>query len=359
MSSPSTPESDSVRTGRRSGVRRPTIKDVARQAGVSSVTVSRVVNEPGLVQAVTRERVERVMRRIGYVPNLAARTMRTNLTRSVGCLVPDLVNFPNAAVAQNAERHLAAAGYCLLLANSDYDPAQELRAIDALRTRQVDGFLLYLSDESDPALHEAVAQLDVPCVVLDRKLPQTTDLVLSDHGPAVRDAVRYLVSLGHRRLALLTSTLIIRPKLERRAAFQATVAEAGLEVAAQLVVEVPPTEHYRSQAAQSLFERAEPPTAVIVEGSRQIRSVLAAARSRGFSVPRDLSLVGMDATDIASVTTPELTCITRDYAEIGRTAAELLLRRLVEPDAPVRRAVLESQVVLGGSCAPPPKRSRT
>jgi hypothetical protein len=92
------------------------------------------------------------MASLGYVPNAVARSMRTNLTRTIGCLVPDLVNFPNAAIAQHAERHFAAAGYSLLLANSDYEPAAEIRALEALTAQRVDGLMLYVSDEADPAL---------------------------------------------------------------------------------------------------------------------------------------------------------------------------------------------------------------
>lgn len=334
--------------------RRPTIRDVAAAAGVSTVTVSRVVNAPALVQAPTRERVERAMLSLGYVPNAAARSMRTNLTRSIGCLVPDLVNHPNAAIAQAAERHLAAAGYSLLLANSDYDPAAEIRAIAALRTRQVDGLLLYVSDEEDPALAAALARLDMPLVVLDRTLPVDADTLLSAHTPAMQQAVAYLAGLGHRRLALLLSKLRVRPVLERRRAFLEAVALAGLDPAAQTVVLVVPDEHQRLGAAEELLALAAPPTAILAEGSRQVRAVIAAARRQGRRIPADLSLIGLDASDIAAVATPELTTIARDYAEIGRVAARLLLERLAQPAAPWRRLVLESSVVLRGSCGPPP-----
>ena len=333
--------------------RRPTIKDVAREAGVSTVTVSRVTNAPDLVQAATRERVLRAMRDLGYVPNLAARTMRTNATKSVGILVPDLVSHSNAAVAQAAERHLAAAGYSLLVASSDYRTDHELRALEALRTRQVDGLLLYVSDEADPAIGQAIARLDVPMVVLDRTLGATADTLLSDHGPAMDLTVRYLASLGHRRIALLMPSIRIRPGLERAKAFLAAVEAAGLDPTLSSIERIAPEDHDRPQAAQVLFQRAAPPTAVIATGSRLVRSVIATARGRGLALPGDLSLVAVDAEDIAAAATPELTSIIRDYAEIGRTAVELLLARLENPGAPPRRIVLDSQVVLKGSCAPP------
>ena len=333
--------------------RRPTIKDVARVAGVSTVTVSRVANAPSLVQATTRERVARVMRELGYVPNLAAQAMRTNATRSVGILVPDLVSHSNAAVAQAAERHLAAAGYSLLVASSDYRVDHELRALEVLRTRQVDGLLLYVSDETDAAIGREMQRQGVPVVLLDRTVPAAVDTLLSDHATAMGLTVRYLASLGHRRLALLIPDLVIRPSVERARAFTEALAAVGLAPADSIVERVAPENHDRSQVAQALFQRGDPPTAVIASGSRLVRSVIATARSRGMRMPEDLSLVAVDAEDIASVTTPELTSIVRDYAEIGRTAVELLLARFARSDDPPRRIVLESEVVLKGSCVPP------
>ena len=343
----------SVSAGPTLALRRPTIRDVAARAGVSTVTVSRVVNEPALVRRQTRERVEAAMRELGYVPNIAARSMRTNLTRSIGCLVPDLVNFPNAAIAQSAERHLAAAGYALLLASSDYDAKAEARAIAALDAQRVDALMLYVSDETAPAIVEAVGRLDVPYLVLDRRLPGDADRLLSDHATAMREAVRYLAGLGHRRLALIVPDLHIRPVDERAAGFRRATADLGLAAAEQTVLAVAPDDAERLRAAHELLARVDRPTAVLADGSRQVRALLAAARSRGLAIPDDLSVIGIDAADIATVTTPELTAIARDYAAIGRLAAGLLLDRLADPGASRRRLVLDSEVVLRGSCAPP------
>ncbi|MDF1587340.1 LacI family DNA-binding transcriptional regulator [Marinimicrococcus flavescens] len=334
--------------------RRPTIKDVARAAGVSAVTVSRVVNTPGQVQQETRERIERAMRELGYVPNFAARAMRTRYTRTIGFLVPELTSYPNAAVAQAAEQALAEEGYCLLVTSSGYRADREVRALEVLRTRHVDGIILYVSEEHDAALGEAVAALDVPLVILDRSLPVAADTVLSDHATALSDAVRYLVGLGHRRIALLQSGLDIRPVRERQRAFEAAGAAAGLAPGDLRCASVPPTAQSATALPLELLDGPGRPSAVIADGSRLLRAVLQAARMRGLAIPRDLSVMGIDAADIAMAATPEITCILRDFHAIGRTAAELMVRRLVAPPPTTQRVVLESQVVLKGSCAAPP-----
>ena len=237
--------------------RRPTIKDVAREAEVSTVTVSRVVNGSPQVQPETRARVEAAMLRLGYSPNLAARSMRTSLTQTVGFLVPDLTSYPNAAVAQAAERRLAEEGYAVLLASSDYRAERERRVLEVLRTRQVDGIVLYVCDEQDPALRAAVAKLDVPLVVLDRDLPVEADCVLSEHVGAMGEAVRYLTLLGHRRMALLLTDLRIRPVRERRRGFEAAIEAAGLAQDEQTVLLVSPAGAGAMPAALALLDQPD------------------------------------------------------------------------------------------------------
>jgi DNA-binding LacI/PurR family transcriptional regulator len=335
--------------------RRPTIKDVAREAGVSTVTVSRVVNGSPQVQPETRARVELAMLRLGYLPNLAARSMRTSMTRTVGFLVPDLTSYPNAAVAQAAERRLAQEGYAVLLASSDYEAERERRVLEVLRTRQVDGIVLYVCDEQDAALRAAVARLDVPLVVLDRDLPVEADAVLSEHAAAMAEAVRYLTLLGHRRMALLLTDMRVRPVRERRRGFEAAAAAAGLDPSEQTVLLTAPAGAGSMPSALALLDRPAAPTAIIAEGSRLLRGVMLAARALSKRVPEDLSLVGIDAEDTASAASPEITCIVRDFGEIGRTAAELMLQRLSGRPPGPQRVVLPSRVVLNASCAVPPE----
>lgn len=332
--------------------RRPTIKDVAREAGTSTVTVSRVVNSPHLVQPATRARVEAAMRALGYVPNLAARSMRTRLTRSVGFLTPELTSLTNAAVAQACEQALSEAGYGMLVTSSDYRVERELQALELLRQRQVDGLVLYVSDEEDAALAAALEGLDVPLVVLDRDVP-VGDRVLSEHRGALQAAVRRLVAMGHRRFALLQPDLAIRPVRERRAAVETALAEAGIGPEGLVRLAVPPAALDKALVPAERLAAPGRPTAFLVEGSRLLRAALLAFRAAGLEVPRDVSLVAIDAEEAASLTTPETTRIARDFAAIGRTAAALLLRRLARPSLPRQEVVLESRLVLGGSCAAP------
>jgi DNA-binding LacI/PurR family transcriptional regulator len=333
-------------------LRRPTIRDVARVAGVSTVTVSRVCNEPNLVIAPTRARVLEAMRGLGYVPNLAARTMRTNATRTIGFLVPDLTIYPNAAVAQAAAGHLAANGYAILLASSDQQPEREIDALAILRTRQVDGIILYACDQDHPGLREAVRGLDVPSVLLDRDMPSAADRIFSDHGPAMEQAVGRLAGLGHRRITLLQYDNPIRPTLERQRFFREAALAAGLEQALLRTIRLPVDHAPCPEVAEALFGDHPGPTAVIAEGSRLLLATIRAVRSLGLAIPHDISLVGIDAADVALAATPEISCIVRDFDAIGRAAAEAMLARLSDRDAEPRLVHLPSRFSDRQSLAP-------
>lgn len=341
------PEGARPATGRRA-----TIRDVALAAGVSAVTVSRVANSPELVQADTRERVQSAMRRLGYSPNLAARSMRTQHTRSVGFLTPELSSPTNAAVAQACEQALAEAGYAMLVTSSDYQPEREVAALDLLRNRGVDGIILYISDQSHAGLALALARADVPLLVLDRDLDVAADLVLSDHAAVMAEAVRYLAGLGHQRLALVQHDQRVRPALAREGAFRAALTAGGLKGGRVL--------HLSRRAGgtpvlpEDLFRGAQAPTALLADGTRLLRAVLQGVRQYGLKVPEERSIIGIDTVDVASLTTPETTTIARDFAAVGRTAGELMVRRLAQRELPPQRVVLESQILLKGSCAAGP-----
>jgi DNA-binding LacI/PurR family transcriptional regulator len=329
--------------------RRPTIKDVAREAGVSTVTVSRVANDPALVRPVTRERVEAAMRRLGYAPNAAAQSMRTNVSRTIGFLVPDLTNYPNAAVAKAAEATLADAGYYMLLTDSDHDPAREARFLRLLRSRRVDGIILYLSNEDDPAVQGTIADLDVPVVVLDRDLPLALDTVFSEHRAAMRQTVAHLAALGHRELGLLMPELRIRPVRERARAFDEAVRSAGLDPARQVVAYAEPGTGGR-QAIERLLSARVWPSALLIDGNR----LLAAA----FEGLRRLDLTGrvtpiaIDVVEPLAAAMPEIVGIERDFAAIGRQAARLMIDRLSGAlSGPPQRITLASRAVMAERAA--------
>ncbi|MGH8721860.1 MAG: LacI family DNA-binding transcriptional regulator [Burkholderiales bacterium] len=332
---------------------RATIKDVARAAGVSTVTVSRVANAPSLVRSETRARVEQAMHELGYAPNAAAQSMRTKVSRTIGFMVPDLSNYPNAAVAKAAEATLADAGYYMLLTDSDHDPHREARFLRLLRARQVDGIILYLSNEDDPEVQATIQGLGVPVVVLDRKLPFAVDTVFSEHQAAIRATVRHLAAQGRRRLALLSLNLRIRPRRERARGFRAAVRAAGLKPDEQHVVLADVAAVHA--AVERVLDATPRPDALLVDGSRLLAVALQVLRRSRLAVPREIAVIAIDAVEPLAAAMPELIGIARDFSEIGRRAAQLMIDRLTGAlTGPPVSIVLPSRSLLAEAAASDP-----
>jgi LacI family transcriptional regulator len=329
--------------------RRPTIQDVAREAGVSTVTVSRVANDPGLVKAATRERVEAAMRRLGYAPNAAAQSIRANVSRTIGFLVPDLTNYPNAAVAKAAEATLAEAGYYMLLSDSDHDPAREARILRLLRSRRVDGMILYLCDEDDPEVQATIGELDIPVVVLDRDLPLPLDTVFSEHQEAMRRTVAHLAAVGHRELGLLMPDLRIRPVRERARAFAEAVRAAGLDPERQIVASARPGAGV-PEAVRRLLTARVGPSALLIDGNRLLAATFEGLRE--LNLAARVTPIAIDVVEPLAAAMPEIVGIARDFAAIGRHAAQLMIDRLSGAlTGPPQRITLASRAVLAERAA--------
>lgn len=337
--------------------REPTIDDVAAAAGVSNMTVSRVVNGAAHVREETRQRVLAAMRELGYRPNSLAKGMRSNVTRTVGFILPDLTNSTNAMVAQTVERTMAAAGYRTLFASTAYDLSTEHRFLEEFQTKLVDGIIAFLSEESSSRSIELVGRSRVPVVLIDRTVPVSVNFVLSEHRIAMRDIVRYLGSLGHSRIGLIVPAITQRPGRERFEAYREAMLEQGFPASDNLVRVLGQTleegEGYR--AAMGLLRQPQRPTALIIGANLYISGAVRAVRELGIKVPSKLSLVGSDENLLSSLIDPPLTIIWRDQKLIGESAAYLLLDQmgsgaLAEP----RTVIIPSNIIFRESCAPAP-----
>jgi LacI family transcriptional regulator len=339
-------------------VSRTTIRDVARTAGVSVGSVSRALNGGKNVSARVARDVAAAAEKLGYQPDLQARSLRTRTTGMVGCLVSDLANPLYASIVQAAEARLREAGLLMIVGNTANDPARERAMVAAFRSRRLDGMLVAPgSDENDRAWRELAAG-GAPVVILDRDVPGEDDVpwpaVLVDHREGARTATRYLIGLGHRRIALLTPGARMRPGRERIAGFKAAFAEADIDPAGALVCLQESSMDFAQGDALELLRRDRRPTAIIALGTRILAGALRAARDLGLSVPRDLSVIAIGDTDLAAVHSPAITALRWSLEDVGRAAAELLLQRLRGTSGEGQsRALLPVDLVLRESCVPP------
>jgi LacI family transcriptional regulator len=331
-----------------------TIVDVARRAGVSLGTVSRVINDKATVGGALRERVLAAARALGYAPNPAAQNMRAASTRAVGVMVSDLSNPLFASTVAAAEEVLHRSGYTMILSNSRDRPETEREIITLFQRRRFDGMIVTLSREDDPGILQLLAQAPMPVVLLERECALAVDSVATDHAMGAAQAVRYLLGLGHRRIGLVTVTRAALPGRSRGQAYLDAHKAAGVPADPALMSFDGFLPDAGYHAAYRMLVSPRPPTA-IVAGANQMPDVLKAVRTLKLPIPKRLSLVTIGDTEVASLYQPPLTAVRWELRKVGAAAAELLLARLsgAASEASPRRIVLPTELVLRQSCAAP------
>jgi len=329
------------------------IQRVAREAGVSVATVSRAFNQPETVREETRRRVATAARRVDYRPNASARTLRTRKSRVLGVVLPTLLNPVFAECLQGIAEAAAAAGYAIAPMTTEYQLADELHAVTALRAAGVDGVVLVVSN---PATSVALQQLQADGLryVLAYNRHEEHPCVAVDGIAALAEAVARLAALGHRRIAMVSGqrTASDRAQLRYRGFLQGML-DAGLKPLP--LTEVPFMEAAVEQIAASLKKRRRA-TALLCSNDLLAIRAMRAAHLCGLSVPRDLSVVGFDGIALGKDLTPALATITQPNHEIGRRSVELLIGALAE-----RRSIDAAQSLLlpygfrlGESCGAAP-----
>lgn len=308
---------------------RPSMREVADLAGVAISSVSRVLSEHPDVSPKMRNRVLDAVRELEYEPDFLAQSLRRGSTRSVGFVVGDISNPLMADFACGAESVLRAADYSMLLMNSESHSSLDIAHIRFFATRRVDGMILSLASERNPRTLELLRSIGLPVVLVDRDLPEEigASAVLSGHAVGMTDAIDHLLDLGHRRIALVTGAPDIRPGHARLAAMRAAIASRGLRDDS---LEAPGTfdAAHGEAATRALLDGKNPPTAIIAGGNQLLVGCLRAIAAAGLRVGSDVSVVSCDDTPLVEFHQPPIACITRDAREVGRTAAELLLKRL-------------------------------
>ncbi len=327
-----------------------TIRDVAREAGVSTTVVSRTLNGKGEISAGTRERVLAVAARLGYVPHAAAQALARGRTGTLGVLVTDNAGPVYADILRGIESVANAEGFGLLFANSADSQDQALRRLALLRAKGVDGVLL-TPVQSDTRDVEYLRAERRPFVLLLRHFPQLDcDYVVTDNPAAGELMTAHLIGLGHRRIAHITGPAGVSSAEGRLAGYRRALARAGIPFDPAQVARGPFTLEGGHAAARRLLDRSDRPTAVFAATDLQAVGVMKAARELGLRIPGDLALVGGDDIELAAYLEAPLTTFHQPARAIGVEAARLLLRRLAEPAAEPVHSVHPPRLVVRASC---------
>lgn len=329
-----------------------TIKDVALRAGVSVTTVSHVVNGTRHVSAAGRERVEQAIRELAYVPSAVARSLKSNTTRTLGMLIPNSSNPYFAEIVRVVEDRCFAAGYTLILCNTDDEPRRQGIYLKVLAERRIDG-LVVVSTGDDDSLPTMLASLRIPIVLLDREITeQDCDLVETAHMQGGLLATRHLVSLGHRRIACIGGPAGLVPSEQRIAGWRLGLAEAGLDIDAnQLFWHGGFTSQGGYEAMHAMLRTESLPTAVFVCNDLMAIGALRAAHESGVQVPGALSIVGFDDIELSSFTSPPLTTVAQPKQRMGALAVAMLLERIEGRRRDTRKVVLQPELRVRASTA--------
>ena len=338
---------------RRSMKPQPTLKDVAAMAGVSTATVSRVLNEPELVHAETRLRVEAAVAHLDYTPHFGARVLASNRTDTVGAVIPTMENAIFARGLQALQESLAADGVTLVVATSNYDPAREAEQIRALLGRGVDGLVL-IGEARDPSIYATLERRQVPFVLVwSWRLDCPWPCVGFDNRAAARAMAERVLALGHRRVAMIAGVTRGNDRAAARVeGVRDALARHGLALDPTNLIETPYSLRASAAAARRLLTAGPPPTAIICGNDVIAAGALTAVRALGLHAPAEVSVTGFDDIDLALVLDPALTTVQVPHRRMGEAAASLLLRlRAREQDA--RSVVFETALIERGSLAPP------
>lgn len=331
---------------------RVTIREVAKAAGVSIGTASRALNRAGRVSEEAIAAVTKAARRLGYEPDVVARSMRTRSTGVIGLLVSDLANPLYARIITSVETALQSAGYALLVASTHNDGKREKTLIDLCRGRRVDGLILGPCDEEAPQILERLGK-ELPVVAVDRDFGPTGTGVHVDHYTGTMQATRYMLNMGHSRIALLTPGSTLRPGRERIAGFKDAYRERGLTPDPNLIRAEKSAMDFAFSEALALLSSPEAPTAFMCLGTRILSGVLQAIRHAGRTVPDEVSVISIGDTDMSQLFSPSITSLTWDLGAVGTLLTQLMLKKIERgTDSEPERIVVTTQLVLRESCGP-------
>jgi LacI family transcriptional regulator, repressor for deo operon, udp, cdd, tsx, nupC, and nupG len=338
------------------------IKDVARELGMSTATVSRALRGLPGVSDTTRQQVDEVAQRLGYVPSPSAANLASGRTRTVAVVVPFVTRWFFAAVVQGAEEVLREFGYDMLLYNLGGDPTARRRVLESSRLNKRVDAVVILSIKPTPEELVRLRALGRPVAIVGADVPGWATVRIDDED-AARAATQHLIELGHRRIAYVGGggVLDFTAPNARQLGYRATLDAAGLDLDPALERDGEFTIAGGSAAARALLGLTDPPTAIFAASDEMAIGIIVTARDLGLDVPGDVSVVGIDDHELAYLF--DLTTVAQPVHEQGRIAARQLLGALeaerlgVEWEPP--QVLLPSELVIRGTTAPPSAGARS
>ena len=335
-----------------------TMEDVARLAGVSVSTVSAVVNNKGIVSPELTKRVQQAIEAIGFRPHAGARGLRLGRTHIIGMVIQDVANPFFVEVMRGVEDEAIKNGYEIMVCDSNGQSDLEEKHLNALYAQRVDGVLLAASDSY--AVREVLARKHAPIVFVDCvPIRAKVTCVVTDNFEASYEATRYLIGLGHQRIAVISGRLVHSTSIDRVEGYRKAMQEANLPIREEYVTHGDSRIESGYHFGLMLLKSPEPPTAIFTLNNRMTLGILRALRELKTPCPERVSVLSFDDSDWAAVFNPTLTAIEQPTYEIGKRAVELLLQSIQSArkgaEIETRQVLLKSSLRIRESTGPPPK----
>lgn len=324
--------------------------DVARAAQVSVSTVSHVINGTRKVHAETTQKVEQAIAALGYIPNSLARSLARSATSTIGVAIPALSNHYFAETVQAIDTECAKHGLMMMLTDTHDDPLQELRVIQSLHQRRVDGILFAPSSDPQELALKYLKVNQIPTVLVDRLHGHDFDQVGVENVQSTAKMISHLIEHGHRRIGFVSGTPASSTSLERLDGYSLALSQAGIEFEESLVEcgfsSIKPAQ----MATKRLVNLKNPPTAIMASNNMMTIGAMHTLRECRINVPKDIALVGFDDFDWASFFNPRLTVIRQPLEQQGRLAVQLLIQRIQTPERALEVHRLQPKLMIRDSC---------
>lgn len=337
-----------------------TIRDVAREANVSQAVAARALGGYGYVSAAARRRVLVAAGKLGYLPNNAARTLASGTSNIVGLIAGDIGSIFFATAARALADFVEEFGYTLVVVNSDEDVVRERRAVNSLRAYRVDGLVVAPADNNDGAHLAEANSAGVPIVLFDRTVRGlAVDSAVSDAVAGASAAVEHLLAKGHRRIGIVLGSedVSLSSMTQRARGWSDTLRAAGVKPDDSLVAVASSPVEDGYKATYELLSRPKPPTAIFTSNYVITVGALRATRELGVVLPRDLSLVAFDDSELLSLYEPPITAVAQPVRQLSREAGKLLLARIQGDTSRPKRLSLPTELIVRDSTADLSQRS--
>ena len=331
-----------------------TIREVAKRAGVATMTVSRVINNSGYVSDATRAKVETAVAELGYVPNMLGPSLRFKQTNTLALVLTDITNPFWTTVARGAEDAAHVKGYSVIFCNTDESPEKQEQYLTMLLKRRIDGILLAPACSSPDSV-QLIQKQGIAVVVLDRSVPVAdVDMIRGDSSGGAHLLTQHLIDLGHTRIMMLTGPRDVSTSYERVTGFRQALQEAGLEPETDNVVWGEYTHKSGRKMTEQVLASDQRPTAIFAANNFIAIGALRAIRDAGLRVPEDISLVSFDDLPEALTAEPFFTNVAQPTYEMGFQAAQLLMARMSGDDSEGFRSILlPTELIVRQSSGPP------